>query len=145
MDESDYLSQYDLPEDMLDELPPDPPAKRRRGAQPGNTNAVSHGFYSRRLKKRDTAGVDDITITDLSAEIALFRIQIRRVVELSQGNDEPIFALAMLRALSIASHSLARLVTVQNLIHPPGSDMSNALTEAMNEVIEELGLRNRGR
>jgi hypothetical protein len=138
----DFLSSPDFTDP--DDLPFDSPP-RRRGAQPGNTNAVKLGFYSRRFKKRDLAGLDATDPANLEEEIAIFRLQIRRVIELGQSNDDPYFALAMLRALSVATHSLSRMVRVQNAIHPPGSGVSDALSEAMADVIEELNLKNWGK
>jgi hypothetical protein len=57
------------------------PPSRRPGAQLGNMNALKHGFYTRRIKKRDLSGVESTNVKGLAEEIALIRIFTRRLVE----------------------------------------------------------------
>ena len=51
-----------------------PPSPRRPGGQLGNINALKHGFYTRRIHKRDLSGVENTNIKGLAEEIALIRI-----------------------------------------------------------------------
>jgi len=56
---------------------------RTRGAQPGNTNALKHGFYSRaldRLSREDLTQARALDATDLSEEIALQRARLLRLL-----------------------------------------------------------------
>ena len=64
-----------------------PPTSRKRGAQPGNTNALRHGFYSRYLHQLELDDLDQIVSEDMDGEIALVRSLIRRTVEFSEGVD----------------------------------------------------------
>jgi hypothetical protein len=45
-----------------------------RGGQPGNTNALKHGFYSRRFRDIEFSDLDVITVADLQNEIAMMRV-----------------------------------------------------------------------
>lgn len=47
---------------------------RNRGGQPGNTNALKHGFYSRRFRDIEFSDLDVITVADLQNEIAMMRV-----------------------------------------------------------------------
>ena len=58
---------------------------RSRGAQPGNLNAVKHGFYSAHFHQADLAAFETNTFTGLNDEIALLRLYIHRAVELGAG------------------------------------------------------------
>ena len=54
---------------------------RKRGAQPSNQNAFKHGFYSDQFKLAEKTGLNQIQGTDLTEEIKLLRVQIRRYLE----------------------------------------------------------------
>ena len=45
------------------------PTKRKRGGQPGNANALRHGFYSHSLRQAKTHGPDQINGGSLGSEI----------------------------------------------------------------------------
>ncbi len=80
---------------------------RRRGAPPGNTNALKHGFYARKFKPRQ---LDDYTraaaVTGLDQEIALLRLVILNLTGhcLPASGQPPD-----LDAISALESSLARL------------------------------------
>jgi len=54
------------------------------GAPLGNKNAYRHGLYSRQFKTAERRALHGSTLNDLSAEIELVRVYLRRFVE-SQG------------------------------------------------------------
>ena len=45
------------------------PVKKRRGAQPGNLNALKHGFYSRSFKELENSDLEAMLAQDLESEI----------------------------------------------------------------------------
>jgi hypothetical protein len=47
------------------------PAKRKRGGQPGNANALRHGFYSKYYTGAEMQSLDDHIAGELYAEMAL--------------------------------------------------------------------------
>jgi hypothetical protein len=89
---------------------PPPPPKPHRGAPRGNKNALKHGFYTRHFDKVDLADLKAVSFDGLNDEITMLRVFIRRLIERYQSSDDLDSALAVVRALSIASFSLARLV-----------------------------------
>jgi hypothetical protein len=62
-------------------MTPDPQPKRHPGAQPGNTNALRHGFYSRRFCRAEKDDLQRNLLNNLDDEIALLRVAIRRVFD----------------------------------------------------------------
>jgi hypothetical protein len=108
--------------------------RRKPGAQPGNTNALRHGFYSRRfrcLEKRDLEnGLQD----GLRDEISLLRVQIRRLVELAEGQTDLKEAIQSLTAIGLACTRLANMLKTQHMLH--GED--SGITQAINGVVDDI-------
>jgi hypothetical protein len=115
------------------------PHPRPRGAPLGNKNALKHGFYASRMPRADVKDLESCTFDGLTEEIAVMRVAIRRVIELSAGAKTFPEALDLLRILSLASLSLTRLVRAQQLISPPQNSFELALSQAITEVAAELG------
>jgi hypothetical protein len=53
---------------------------RNKGAQPGNTNALKHGFYSRFFKEGEVTDLSSLA-PDLTDEIAMLRVITRRLLD----------------------------------------------------------------
>ena len=114
--------------------------KRRRGAQPGNFNALKHGVYSAQLKSPEIVDLDLLMDSDLKQEIAMLRSVMRRALIVSvdyQGFDDTI---RLLNALAFASGRLATLLRVQNLIGSH-SDAAELIAEAFTAVLQELNIQ----
>jgi len=113
-----------------------------RGAQPGNTNALKHGFYSRRFLNIESDDLDVALMDGLQDEIALIRVVIRRVFERASEEELDLDQLTRsLATLGRASTQLANLLRTQKVIS--GTDQSlltSALREALKDVHPELGL-----
>lgn len=105
------------------------PPKRKPGAQPGNTNALKHGFYSRAL---DAAGREvyeqarEKGPIDLTDEIAICRERLHRLLS---ADPDQIDILARL------VNSLARLAATH--FHLTGS-ATDRLTAAMRNVLDDI-------
>ena len=68
-----------------------PRVKRKRGAQPGNQNARTHGFYSRFLDPVTSQNIQEVVkLNDIDEEIALLRQKIMSVVEHDPHNIQVI-------------------------------------------------------
>jgi hypothetical protein len=114
---------------------------RRRGAPKGNLNALKHGFYTRRLHKRDLTGVESTDTSGLIEEIALIRVFTRRLLE-SIGPESDAYDLAeFLRALCLASSTITRVVKTQFLIATAGPGMDDEIAEAIRQVNAEFHAR----
>jgi hypothetical protein len=115
--------------------------KRKRGAQPGNTNALKHGFYSRRFNKIETQDLEASNLDDLSGEIALLRVFTRRVFELAQDVDDLDRAVHLLSVFSRAVGKLSSAQRTRAFLRSLGHDETNqAIQQAITEVAMELSL-----
>ena len=111
------------------------PKARRRGGQPGNTNALKYGFYSPRFRQADLTDLDKCQFSGLEDEIIMLRVYTRRVIEFSSEADNFDDALSLLRALSLASVAMTRLIKTQQIIGPsPMDELNAALKEAFKEI-----------
>ena len=90
-------------------------SKKKRGGQPGNNNALKHGFYASRFTPTDRQDLEDYDFTGLVDEVILLRVYIRRIIEQSANLTKLEDSLTVLRALSIASTTITRLLRTQRL------------------------------
>jgi hypothetical protein len=83
---------------------------RKRGAQPGNRNAVQHGFYARQLAgfTRDHDPSDGLT-----DQIAMLRLSVREIALRAESEPSPKADLEVLRAVTAACIAIHRLVKAQ--------------------------------
>jgi hypothetical protein len=111
---------------------------RGPGAPLGNSNAFKHGFYTRRIKKRDLSGVETTDLKSLVDEIALIRVFTRRLVE-SCDTSADVYELAViLRILCLASSTITRILRVNYLLSGSKSDLDREIEIAIREVNAEL-------
>ncbi|MHB8112845.1 MAG: hypothetical protein ACYDHA_05220 [Bellilinea sp.] len=97
---------------------------RARGGQPGNRNAVRHGFYARplpgdpplpdlRSANRDLPGEG---LPNLSDEIAMLRLAVREIVSRTSETEPAAEELRLLRSVSIAAGAINRLIKTQAVL-----------------------------
>lgn len=113
---------------------------RKRGAQPGNQNALKHGFYSSRFKKIE---LDDLDVVNAGVqdEIALLRISIRRLFE--YVTDEAVDVETWIKYLSTISAALARLSALLKVQAASGEfDMLALISQAIGEINAENNTSN---
>ena len=91
------------------------PARRRRGGQPGNTNAFKHGFYSRSFTEYEKELLSQIPLTDFRGEIDLARVSNRRVIEALRNTPGLTYndILSGARAISLGNASIASFSRAQ--------------------------------
>jgi hypothetical protein len=109
------------------------------GAPPGNRNAVKHGFYSQIYTEEDLADIASVAAAaDLSDEIALLRVFIRRV---AVEGVETMQAPELLSAISRACGRLTQMLKAQRQISGEAADgFQQALAEVLDGLAEELDL-----
>jgi hypothetical protein len=111
--------------------------KRTRGAQPGNTNALKHGAFSKSLPIH----IDDEMLkkVGLSEEIAMSRTIFRRVQSIAENESDPeklTYQLNTLAATLIRLGSAIR--TEQILFGKKGEeDILDKLQLALQECIND--------
>ncbi len=106
------------PQDRIAHPRAEGPKDRKRGGQPGNTNAMKHGFYSDMFKQEERRILSEIPLDDLSAEIELLRVTNRRFLDaLIASKDRLDFdtQLTALRAVNLSAHSIATLLRAHAL------------------------------
>jgi hypothetical protein len=108
---------------------------RQRGGQPGNLNALKHGFYSRYFKSTEIEAIGGLPEDDLRQEIAALRVVIRRIMQMSASIDDMNTGLRLLSTLSAAATQLSGLVKAQSLIQQIGTE--DSFEEALRQAILE--------
>jgi len=117
---------------------PQPKPPRSPGAQPGNTNALKHGFYSRQLKRLDHLDLESCRFAGLNDEITVLRVYLRRLIELGKDLHSFPEMLSLVRVMCLASTSLTRLLKTQNLVVSPSDERARLRDQAIAEVLSEL-------
>ncbi len=116
------------------------PPKKKRGAPPGNHNALTHGFYSRVYNRYTRTDLDGHEFNGLADEITLLRVFIRQTIELAGKPSSIGEALDTLRGISLGFFSLARLVRTHHIICGADNPLRDALHEALDRVRHDLGI-----
>ena len=101
--------------------------RRSRGGQPGNTNAVKSGFYSRQVSPSNESHYREaLNVEGLHEEIALLRVLIAHQIEEGADTGE----------ISKGMEILVRAVSAQYRMSQKAKD---SLTNAISDVLERLG------
>ena len=111
-------------------------SKRPRGAPSGNLNALKHGFYSRRFKRRDARDLEGHDFHGLADEITMMRVFLRDVVERYDEAGTLAETVDLLRAVCLAATSLTRLVKTHQLI--AGNAEHNRLVQDFYRALDEI-------
>lgn len=110
---------------------------KKRGGQPGNTNALRHGFYTKNFSLAECRGLEATKEIVLADEIALLRVLIRRFsgqVLASQGI--PLYESA--QHLVVISEAMLRLASLLRTNHMLGGSETSNLTQELSIVLAEL-------
>jgi uncharacterized protein YjcR len=114
--------------------PVEPKTPKKRGAPIGNQNALTHGFYARRLPQSQLDGLEDTTVRSLEDEIGVMRVFSRKVAELGAEVDDLDEAKSVLNTLSNATGSINRLVRTHTRIPALDMDPAAMLAQALHEL-----------
>ena len=113
--------------------------RRRKGAQPGNHNALRHGYYSSLFKAAERRLLDQLPLTDLSAEIELIRVTNKRFLQAlaATGGDLDFETqLTALRAVNLSAHSIATLLRAHALTAAVNRDVADVLHNLQDDPPE---------
>ena len=110
-------------------------SKRKRGGQPGNTNALKHGLYLAGNRLRNSARVE-AHIPDIYDLIAKLKRSIQVTYEVNLGADNLAESTEALRSLSLAVNGLIRLINLSN--KSGKSTFSPGLDEFSTETYQAL-------
>ncbi|HEX7974655.1 MAG TPA: tyrosine-type recombinase/integrase [Anaerolineales bacterium] len=120
----------------LGRLSPNPYLRKSPHAQPGNLNAIRHGFLTRRFRPADLQDLDGILTAGLEDEIAALRVILRRSLRLTGRSKDLPETLHLLDHFGLAAARIARLLREQSELQTPSPDQ--VLSQAISEVLEEL-------
>jgi hypothetical protein len=113
------------------------PARKKRGGQPGNTNALKHGFYSKNFSLAERRGLTAFEGVVLGDEIALLRVLIHRYA--SQIQAAPALApLETAHHLSVISQAMLRLGSLLRTDHLLGGAHSSTFIKQLNRALEQV-------
>ena len=122
--------------------------RRKPGGQPGNLNALKHGFYSRNFQPDEREDLEASLAEGISSEIKMMRIVIRRAFSLTTefegGESEPgeylERTIQTMNALGMAAIRLGSLLKLEKALGRDSSGLAEKLNTALNNVIKEMKL-----
>jgi hypothetical protein len=111
--------------------------ERKRGAQPGNANAVQHGFYSRALPPTEWELHSSSAIDTLEWEIKALRVLINRLAAVQdQPDPEMKDPDAPFTTILSASHRLDTLLRIQNTLH--SYELTQEAARWQREILQDI-------
>jgi hypothetical protein len=90
------------------------PAKRKRGAQPGNHNGLKHGLYIEGHSVRNTTPIERAQLNDLGGIIDHFKDYMDTLYEEGQKSKTLAEFNETMHNMSLAAMALTRLLYVHN-------------------------------
>jgi hypothetical protein len=118
---------------------PSPP--RRRRSQSGKQSPMAHGFYARQFAPLERSDLQNLLVGDLHDEIAMLRVALRRVLDLSEGISDLAQAVRWLNTMSIASTRLASLLRTQRLLLGNDARIAETISQALSDVLKDFNLK----
>src|SRR5512141_579102 len=117
------------------------PRPRLRGGQPGNLNALKHGFYARQFTERETGDLAGLDTNDLTGEIKMMRIVIRRILQSWTEATAVADQVALFDAISKGMVRLATLLKARYYLDNGGrvgsglgTDWESIFAQALEEM-----------
>jgi hypothetical protein len=87
-----------------------PVKRKRRGGQPGNSNAVKHGLYIHHKTVRNTNPIEKAALFDLTDHIQALKNSLKLLYELGLKSTDLHEVNDTVRSLSLGSIALNRLI-----------------------------------
>ena len=110
---------------------------RKRGGQPGNLNALKHGFYSKHFLKGEVLEVEEAG--NLQEEIKMMRVVIRRLLKIARACKDIGELANVLNTLGLASTRVAGLMRTQKFLGGNRDRFDELMDRARRQVLEENG------
>lgn len=113
--------------------------KRKKGAQPGNLNALKHGFYSRQFQERELMDLEAIDAEGLENEIAMLRVMMRRLMERINNCEDLEQLNAVVGTLGMASSRLASMLRTESFLGKK-QGMDEEISQGLRAAAIDLGI-----
>ncbi|NMC12673.1 MAG: hypothetical protein GYA34_07290 [Chloroflexi bacterium] len=97
-------------------------------------------FYRRGFTRTELEDLCRLQDTGVTEEIILLRVIIRRAFEYALERDDVKEALAFVNTIGNACTRLTQMVAAQKKLAEAPSELAGAITQALEEVIAELGV-----
>ena len=110
---------------------------RRRGGQPGNMNALVHGFYSRRFRDMESQDLTATLENGLENEINGLRVLARRIFEQADMVEDGGELAALVGVFGMTVSRLGNLMRLQQMLGG-GDKMTDTINLVLKELAEEL-------
>ena len=107
--------------------------------QPGNLNALKHGFYSKHFQKSELTDVEKIG--DLQEEIQMMRVVTRRLLQVARECADVTELSSLLNTLGLASTRLAGLMKTQKSLEGTADNALEEISAAVDDLLQEWGWR----
>ena len=91
-----------------------PTAKRKRGAQPGNLNALKHGLYLEGNRIRNTTPIERAQLFDICDIINYIKAYIEHTYHTGLATRDLAEINETMRSLSLAGMALTRLIAIHD-------------------------------
>ncbi len=115
--------------------------KKSRGGQPGNTNALKHGFYTKRFDEQEKEALDLLEDhLDLMSEIKTLRVVLDRALTRITGGLEVEDFTALSSVIGGLSTTIGRLVRLQRLLYGENKSLREILEGVLVEIAGDLGI-----
>ena len=117
---------------------------RQSGAQPGNTNALKHGFYARNLGLESPSTIDEKEMRNLLGEAAMLKDFMFKLYTVNMETTSSAVISETLRALSMAGMALSRLMLVHRQVHVYDNPAMDELERSMASTLLSITAAARG-
>jgi hypothetical protein len=118
-------------------IPAKEPGRKKRGGQPGNTNAYKHGFYAKNFSLAERRSLQATNGVVLGDEIALLRVLIRRFAEQIQAS-QGVALMESAQHLAVVSEAMLRLASLLRTDHMLGGSESDSFFKYLSNVLQEV-------
>ena len=112
----------------------EPKIKPHSGAPRGNHNALKHGFYSRQFDTRDNTDLTETSQDSVDSEIALLRVNIRRLLLSYRDVDDYKRLTDLNRSLCLSALTLGRLIRIRLILKSDHSQDEADFDAAVKEL-----------
>jgi hypothetical protein len=114
---------------------------RKRGGQPGNFNALKHGFYSQRFTASEFEDLEARLSEGIADEIAMLRVIVRRLFNVVSEDEQDLEKLtATINTLGMAAIRIGSLLRLQHMLGAKEDDTTSVISQALTEIAKELKL-----
>ena len=115
-------------------------ANSRRKPKFDRLDVYDPGFYRSEFGQGELFDLEAMLSQGLESEINMLRVVTRRVVAMSSGVESVSDMIEILKALGTACGRMAKLLRVQQELGHDDSEVRNAISQALAEVVEEMGI-----